>query len=86
MGIHLLKQTFSHVLPEAVSARKDKMGFPVPLTEWMNTGLKEYVFDIMNTGLTRQDGFINYQHVMRDFETSGSFSRKQWGFLCYEVW
>jgi asparagine synthase (glutamine-hydrolysing) len=83
---HLLKQTFSHVLPEAVSARKDKMGFPVPLTEWMNTGLKEYVFDIMNTGLTRQDGFINYQHVMRDFETSGSFSRKQWGFLCYEVW
>jgi asparagine synthase (glutamine-hydrolysing) len=83
---HLLKQTFSHVLPEAVSARKDKMGFPVPLTEWMNTGLKEYVFDIMSTGLTRQDGFINYQHVMHDFESSGQFSRKQWGFLCYEVW
>ncbi len=83
---HLLKQTFSSMLPSKVLERKDKMGFPVPLTEWMNTGLKEYVFDLMSTGLKRQDGFIDYRHVMADFGKTEQFSRKQWGFLCYEVW
>ncbi|MCH9763994.1 MAG: asparagine synthase (glutamine-hydrolyzing) [Gammaproteobacteria bacterium] len=83
---HLLKQTFSSTLPKEVLERKDKMGFPVPLTEWMETGLKEYVFDIMSTGLNRQDSFIDYRSVIDDFKKAKQFSRKQWGFLCYEVW
>ncbi|MDF1645502.1 MAG: asparagine synthase (glutamine-hydrolyzing) [Legionellaceae bacterium] len=83
---HLLKHTFSDTLPQQVLDRKDKMGFPVPLTEWMRGGLKEYVFDILNTGLKRQDSFIDYRQVMKDFEQSEQFTRKQWGFLCYEVW
>ena len=32
---HLLKQTFSQVLPQPILNRKDKMGFPVPLSEWI---------------------------------------------------
>jgi asparagine synthase (glutamine-hydrolysing) len=83
---HLLKQTYSKILPDAVLNRKDKMGFPVPLTEWMKGGLKEYIFDILSSGLTRQDSFIDYKHVMADFHKSDQFTRKQWGFLCYEVW
>ncbi|MDF1677164.1 MAG: asparagine synthase (glutamine-hydrolyzing) [Legionellaceae bacterium] len=83
---HLLKQTFSSILPEKVLSRKDKMGFPVPLSEWMGTDLKAFLFDILKTGVRRQDGFIDYQQVLVDFEQSKQFSRKQWGFLCYEVW
>lgn len=83
---HLLKQTFSQVLPTSVIERKDKMGFPVPLTEWMQGSLKEYVFDLLKTGFNRKDSFIDYQHVLADFEKTAQFTRKQWGFLCYEVW
>lgn len=83
---HLLKQTFSDYLPKAVLGRKDKMGFPVPLTEWMKGGLKEYLLDIISTGANRGGGFIDYQHVLKDFESAEQFSRKQWGFLCYEIW
>jgi asparagine synthase (glutamine-hydrolysing) len=83
---HLLKQTFSRILPSQVLSRKDKMGFPVPLTEWMQGGTKAYFLDILSSGVRRQNGFIDYRHVMADFEKSEQFSRKQWGFLCYEVW
>ena len=32
---HLLKVAFGDHLPAAIRERKDKMGFPVPLQEWM---------------------------------------------------
>ena len=35
---HLLKETAKKLLPNAIINRKDKMGFPVPLREWMLAG------------------------------------------------
>ncbi len=83
---HLLKQTFSQVLPQQVLDRKDKMGFPVPLTEWLKGELKEFIFDTISSGVKRKEGFVDFQHVVADFEKAEQFSRKQWGFLCHEVW
>ena len=83
---HLLKQTFSHVLPKPILNRKDKMGFPVPLTEWIKGDLKEFVYDLLHTGLARQHSFVDYQCIISTVEKSGQFSRKIWGFLCYEMW
>ncbi|MCP0914335.1 MULTISPECIES: asparagine synthase (glutamine-hydrolyzing) [Legionella] len=83
---HLLKQTFSHILPAKISNRKDKMGFPVPLSEWMQGELKDYVQDILHSGLARQNNFIDYEKIIKNFGSTGKFSRKIWGFLCYEIW
>ena len=83
---HLLKQTFSQVLPQPILNRKDKMGFPVPLSEWIQGDLKEYVYDLLHTGLARKQSYIDYQQVINTIEGSGQFSRKVWGFLCYEMW
>ena len=83
---HLLKQTFGHILPSQVLNRKDKMGFPVPLSEWMQADLKEYVLDILHSGLRRSDNFIDYKKIIDNIDNTGKFSRKVWGFLCYEVW
>ena len=83
---HLLKQTFAHVIPQSIMARKDKMGFPVPLSEWMHGGLKEYVLDILLSGAARPGNYIDYKNIIEHFDNTGSFSRKVWGFLCYEVW
>ena len=62
------------------------MGFPVPMTEWMKAGLKDYLWDVYKVGAKRGDEFINYQQVLAEFEGSEQFSRKLWGFLCFEVW
>lgn len=83
---HMLKQTFANVLPKQILNRKDKMGFPVPLNEWIRGDLKEFVFDILHTGLSRKDNFIDYQRIINTIDDSGKFSRKVWGFLCYEMW
>ncbi len=83
---HLLKQTFSKKLPLSILNRKDKMGFPVPLTEWMQGDLKSFVHDILESGAARKDNFIDYQKIIRNLGKTGQFSRKIWGFLCYEVW
>ncbi|QRN03387.1 asparagine synthase (glutamine-hydrolyzing) [Legionella sp. MW5194] len=83
---HMLKQTFASILPKQILNRKDKMGFPVPLNEWIRGDLKEFVFDILHTGLSRKDSFIDYQRIINTIDDSGKFSRKVWGFLCYEMW
>src|SRR3990167_9035500 len=42
----LLKLTFKDVLPKEITNRKDKMGFPVPLTKWFKKDLKNFLLDI----------------------------------------
>jgi len=85
---HMLKETFASILPKQIVNRKDKMGFPVPLNEWIQGDLKEFVYDILHTGLARpkQDSFIDYQRIIDTIQNTGNFSRKIWGFLCYEMW
>ncbi len=36
---HTLKKSIKGLLPDSVLNRKDKMGFPVPLNEWMQGGV-----------------------------------------------
>lgn len=83
---HLLKNTFASHLPKSILDRKDKMGFPVPLNEWMQGELKDFVFDIMQTAANRQQSDIDYRKILSSMDKTGQFSRKVWGFLCYEMW
>lgn len=83
---NMLKHTFANTLPRQIVDRKDKMGFPVPLNEWIQGDLKEFVCDLLHTGAARQNNFIDYQRVLDTLNNSGKFSRKVWGFLCYEMW
>jgi asparagine synthase (glutamine-hydrolysing) len=85
---HMLKETFGSILPQQIVKRKDKMGFPVPLNEWVKGELKEFVYDILESGRARSidTSFVDYQKVLGNLEKTGNFSRKTWGFLCYEMW
>ena len=58
---HLLKETAKKSLPNAIINRKDKMGFPVPLREWMHAGpVKEFVTDILLSEKSKKGVFITY--------------------------
>ena len=83
---HLLKQSYAHVLPSKILSRKDKMGFPVPLSDWVQGELKVYVYDILHSGLARQDSYIDYKKILSNLDNTGKFSRKIWTFLCFEIW
>lgn len=82
----LLRNTFGKYLPMEVTKRQDKMGFPVPLNEWMAVKLRDYLQDIFATGKNKQRAYINYDIVIQHLDSTGIYSRKLWAFLSLELW
>jgi len=84
---HLLKTTFKDVLPDNILNRKDKMGFPVPLSEWMNGALFDFVNDIFNSQIAKNRIYLNPVFDIKSLiSDEGKFSRKLWGLLSLEFW
>jgi asparagine synthase (glutamine-hydrolysing) len=73
------------VLPEAIVDREDKMGFPVPLTQWSRGPLREFVTDTLvrdhRRPYVRPDADLE-----RVVSEEGGISRGLWGLLSLELW
>lgn len=82
----LITTAFEHELPTPIRQRRDKMGFPVPLSEWFEGPLKDMVMDTFTSRRARERGFIRPDAVIASLEASGQFSRKTWGLLSLELW
>jgi asparagine synthase (glutamine-hydrolysing) len=82
----VLKSAMRSVLPDAIVDRKDKMGFPTPLTEWFSAEVKEFLWDVFSSksALTRE--LINNRKVLDGIAREVKYGRKIWGMLCLELW
>jgi asparagine synthase (glutamine-hydrolysing) len=87
----LLRIAFGHRLPESIRNRKDKMGFPVPLNQWLkNTskgGAGEFVRDVLGShkALTRE--YLQPDVDIDDLiGAQGAFNRNLWALLSLELW
>lgn len=83
---NVLKNAMSSSLPEIIVNRKDKMGFPTPLSEWAKVELKEFIHDILTSEKALTRDFIDNRKVFENLENEPQFGRKLWGFLCLELW
>lgn len=84
---NLLKSAFKNVLPAKIVQRKDKMGFPVPLSEWMRGDLKDFISDTFSSIKARERAYINPEFDINSLiSIEGKFSRNLWGLLCLELW
>jgi asparagine synthase (glutamine-hydrolysing) len=83
---HLLKSAMAYTLPDAILNRKDKMGFPVPLSEWMRDELRDFVMDVFTTRAAREREVIDNRLVAQNLESEPAFGRKIWGLLSLEIW
>jgi asparagine synthase (glutamine-hydrolysing) len=83
---HIFKETVRPIVPEAVSARKDKMGFPVPLTQWLNGPAREFAVDTLSGAAARSRELFDNDSVLAGLSDEGQFGRKGWGLLCLELW
>src|SRR5438093_10202749 len=45
---HSLKEAFREAVPREILDRRDKMGFPVPLGEWMKGELRDFIGDTLS--------------------------------------
>jgi asparagine synthase (glutamine-hydrolysing) len=85
---HVLREALARELPSSVAARTDKMGFPVPLQEWVaGTGdVREFVLDTLSSRQARNRMLIDNQKVLAGIANEHRYGRRLWGFLCLELW
>jgi asparagine synthase (glutamine-hydrolysing) len=82
----VFREAVRHLVPPAIINRRDKMGFPVPLAEWLKGPLRDFVGDVLLSPTARQRGIYNVPSVEALILKEEKFGRQLWGLLCLELW
>jgi len=83
----ILRDAAQQHVPQAVLNRTDKMGFPMPLNQWLSREpTRSFVMDTLLSRAARQRGLWNIDALERHLQNGGGFSRGVWGLLCLELW
>jgi len=83
---YILKKAAGDLLPQSVAARKDKMGFPVPLHIWAKNRARDFFSDVLLSSACRERGLFEPTVVERLMQQESAFSRRLWGMLNVELW
>ena len=84
---YIFRQVVQHVVPNAILERKDKMGFPVPLSEWYKKGpVRDFVCDTLLGTKARFRGFLQVAQVESLLQSERAYGRSLWGLLSLELW
>lgn len=83
---HLLREAFAPEIPQQILDRRDKMGFPVPLSEWFSGELRDFSQDILHSLAHNDRPFINGDVIARNRASDQPFSRRTWGLISLELW
>ncbi|MFI5403135.1 MAG: asparagine synthetase B family protein, partial [Planctomycetota bacterium] len=82
----LLRDAADPLLPEPVRARRDKMGFPLPIGAWCAGPWREMVMDVCCGARARERGMIDAAGVERALERPGRYDRGLFAALFLELW
>lgn len=83
---HIFKQAITPYLPTEIVNRKDKMGFPTPVNDWIKGDARDFVFDILSTTKANNRDYIDNRKVLESLDKEGKYGRKIWGLLSLEIW
>jgi len=84
---HIFKEAVRNLIPESVRTRKDKMGFPVPLREWMAGGpVRDFVHDVLLSQASKERGIFSPAGLEKVIRVETAAERQLWGALCLELW
>lgn len=83
---HLFKESVRSAVPQSIFDRKDKMGFPTPLTQWTKGVARDFVRDTLLSDRARQRGLYDVAAVEKTLGNESEFGRVVWGLLCLELW
>lgn len=83
---HLFKNAFQSYLPETVAGRKDKMGFPTPLVEWVRGEARDFTMDLFSSQAALSRDIVDNRRVLDLLEREPKFGRKIWGLMSLELW
>ena len=82
----VLKKVGGGVLPDSVLAREDKMGFPLPLNDWLSGPCNDWVRDVFQTGAAIGRDHVDAGAIPALLDAESRFGRTMWGYLSLELW
>lgn len=84
---YILREAFRGYLPEEALYRK-KLGFPVPIAQWLKTDLYDWARTLITTSET--DDMFNKQHLLTLLDhhalNKKDYGRKIWTVLMFMLW
>jgi asparagine synthase (glutamine-hydrolysing) len=83
---YILKKAIGEILPPRILARKDKMGFPVPLHLWARGRSKEFFRETLLSSECRSRGMFDTCALEKLLDGEQPFGRRLWGLLNLELW
>ena len=83
---YLFKQVVGAYVPPQILARKDKMGFPVPLQQWARGKARDFFHDTLLSRACRERGLYDMRAVAQLLEHDAAYGRALWGLLQLELW
>lgn len=83
---NVLKNSMQSYLPNTIFNRKDKMGFPIPLNDWIKGEAREFVHDVLSSSKALNRDLIDNRKVLAKLDGESKFGRNIWGLLCMELW
>jgi asparagine synthase (glutamine-hydrolysing) len=88
-GKWLLRRTLDRYVPRALVERP-KMGFGVPIDEWLRGELKEWAGDLLAPALLKRQGYLNAGLVEQKWKEHTSGQRNWqfplWDVLMFQAW
>ncbi len=84
---HIFRKALDGLVPEAIFLREDKMGFPVPLHDWISCSpVRDFVGDTLLKRASLQRGIYKPQALRSLIDDKRPFGRALWGALSLELW
>lgn len=88
-GKWLLKQVLFRYIPKELIERP-KMGFAIPLHDWLRTSLKDWAEALLDENLLRQQGFFHTEPIRKMWleHLSGKYNHQDhlWSILMFQLW
>jgi asparagine synthase (glutamine-hydrolysing) len=84
---HVFREVVRPIVPRDVYERTDKMGFPVPLTQWARQSpVRDFVRDTLLGERARSRGMFAVPAIEAMLDNEPEYGRGLWGMLCLELW
>jgi len=85
----LLRRALSGILPAEILNRK-KHAFLVPIGEWFQNGMREFVREVLFSEIAMDRGYFNPEYVKwlvgEHLEGRRDFNQEIWSLICFELW